>query len=148
MHYRNAAPADIPQLAALRKIQLTDEGVAPTCDIDDALHTFFARAMADGSLVEWLAVDGGQIIATAAIVFYPFPPTYTNPSGIKGYITNMYTADAYRGRGIATTMLQKLTDEARARGVHKLWLGASVMGKPVYLRFGFHETGDWLELTL
>ena len=148
MYYRIATPADIPDLALLRKKQLADEGIAPTCNIDDSLHAFFARAMADGSLAEWLALDNGQIIATAAIVFYPFPPTYTNPSGIKGYITNMYTADAYRGRGIATAMLQKLADEARARGVHKLWLGASVMGKPVYLRFGFRETDGWLEFTL
>ena len=148
MYYRIATPADIPDLAALRKKQLADEGIAATCNIDDSLHAFFARAMADNSLAEWLALDNGQIIATAAIVFYPFPPTYTNPSGIKGYITNMYTADAYRGRGIATAMLQKLADEARARGVHKLWLGASVMGKPVYLRFGFRETDGWLELTL
>jgi GNAT superfamily N-acetyltransferase len=98
--------------------------------------------------VEWVAEENNVIIATAAIVFYEFPPSYTNESGIKGYITNMYTAPAYRGRGIAASLLDKLRTEAKERKVQLLWLNASKMGRPVYQRLGFKDSYDWMELRL
>jgi ribosomal protein S18 acetylase RimI-like enzyme len=146
MIYRTATIDEIDTLAKLRKQQLVDEGISDNKDIDTELHDFFTKKMKDGSLVEWVVEEKGNIIATGAIAFYEFPPTYTNKSGLKGYITNMYTAPAYRGRGIATSLLDKLIAEAKERKVEKLWLGASKMGRPVYLNYGFKETDEWLEL--
>lgn len=146
MYYRTATIDDIEALVKLRKKQLIDEGIEANKDIDEELIIFFRKKLSDHSLVEWLVLDNETIIATAAIVFYDFPPTYTNKSGIKGYITNMYTAPEYRGKGIATSLLDKLVEEAKNRKVEKLWLGASKLGRPVYLKYGFKETNEWLEL--
>ncbi len=148
MDYRSAAERDIPALCEIRKRQLLDEGIEPAENIDEELHRYFAQKLSDGSLVELLAEDGGRIVATAAVAFMAFPPPYTNPSGVKGYITNMYTDPAYRGRGIASTLLRMLTDEAKKRGVTHLWLKASVHGKPVYERFGFKGSERYMELDL
>lgn len=147
MYYRTATVDDIEVLVELRKKQLVDEGIAANKDIDKALMNFFRKKLGDNSLIEWIVSDNDIIIATAAIVFYEFPPTYTNKSGIKGYITNMYTAPEYRGRGIATSLLDKLVEEAKNRKVEKLWLGASKLGRPIYLKYGFKETNEWLELS-
>lgn len=137
------------QLIHLRKKQLVDEGYEPNQDIDRELHDFFHNKMSDGSLIEWIVEDHGEIIATGAIIFYEFPPSYTNKSGKKAYITNMYTKENYRGQGIATKLLTKLVEEARIAGVSKIWLGASILGKPVYQKFGFQETkDDWMEFIL
>ena len=96
--------------------------------------------MKSGELVEWVAEeDDRRIIATAAVAFMDFPPTFANPSGKKGYITNMYTADKYRGRGIAGTLLKKLEQEARERGISNLVLHASKMGRKAYVKSGFSE---------
>lgn len=146
MIYRKADLEDLAILVELRKRQLVDEGIEPSIDIDEELVAFFREKMADGSLVEWVVVDQGEIIATAAIVFYWLPPSYTNRSGMKGYVTNMYTRSDYRKRGIATSLLQKLVEEAKARNVSKLWLGASKLGKPVYEQFGFRQMGEWLDM--
>ncbi len=148
MRYRRAAIQEIDKLAELRKQQLADEGISADKDIDAELQNFFTKKMNDGTLVEWIAEEEDVIIATAAIAFYEFPPTYTNKSGIKGYITNMYTMPEYRGRGLASSLLEKLVAEAKERGVEKLWLGASKMGRPVYLKFGFKETNEWLEMNI
>ena len=148
MEYRKANADEIPLLVELRKKQLVDEGIKPDKDIDAELEAFFRATMGDGSLIEWLAEDEGEVVACAAVVFYRFPPTYTNKSGKKAYITNMYTKDEYRGRGIATAMLRLLVDEAEAAGITKIWLGASKLGRPVYKKFGFRETDEWLELNL
>lgn len=148
MQYRLAKLDDIELLAELRKRQLVDEGSTPDKDIDAELTAFFTEKLTDGSMVEWVIEEGQELIATAAIIFYAFPPNYTNKSGLKGYVTNMYTAPAWRGRGLASSLLDRLTEEARRRGVSKLWLGASTMGRPVYLKYGFKESDQWLELDL
>lgn len=148
MNFRKANLNDITKLIELRKKQLIDEGIAPSEDIDDELYLFFNKKIQDGSLIEWVAEKNEEIIATGAVTFYEFPPTYTNKSGRKAYITNMYTREDYRGQGIATTMLNKLVSEAKIEGITKIWLAASKLGRPVYKKFGFKETDEMLEFDL
>ena len=74
--------------------------------MDAELSAFFHKHMADGSMVEWVVEEAGEIIATGAVVFYDFPPAFFDPVSIRGYVTNMYTAPAHRGQGIATRMLE------------------------------------------
>ncbi|MGG0454300.1 GNAT family N-acetyltransferase [Priestia megaterium] len=148
MKFRKATVNEIDQLIYLRKKQLVDEGIEPNQEIDTELKEFFTNKMSDGSLVEWIVEDNEEIIATGAIIFYEFPPTYTNKSGKKAYITNMYTKESYRGQGIATKLLTKLVAEAKTAGIIKIWLGASKLGRPVYKKFGFKETDGWLELDI
>jgi GNAT superfamily N-acetyltransferase len=146
--FRKATVNEIDQLIYLRKKQLVDEGIEPNQEIDTELKEFFINKMSDGSLVEWIVEDNEEIIATGAIICYEFPPTYTNKSGKKAYITNMYTKESYRGQGIATKLLTKLVAEAKTAGIIKIWLGASKLGRPVYKKFGFKEANEWLELDI
>lgn len=148
MEFRTAGPEDIPVLAEMRKRQILDERIRATSNIDAELTRWFGDKLGDGSLVEWVAVEDGAVIATAGIYFMEFPPSWTNPSGRKGYVTSMYTAPAWRGRGLATQLLERLKDEARARGIDRLWLGASPMGRPFFIRQGFRDTDEWMELDL
>lgn len=149
MEYRRAELNDIPQLSALRKKQLQDEGQKPDVDMDEQLLEYFQRKMTDGDLVEWVAEkEDGTIIATAAIVFMEFPPAFTNPTGRKGYVANMYTAEEYRGQGIAGALMRKLEQEAKNRGIKKLVLHASALGRKAYVKSGFHETDVVMEKDL
>lgn len=148
MKFCKATVNEIDQLIYLRKKQLVDEGIEPNQEIDTELKEFFTNKMSDGSLIEWIVEDNEEIIATGAIVFYKFPPTYTNKSGKKAYITNMYTKESYRGQGIATKLLTKLVAEAKTAGIIKIWLGASNLGRPVYKKFGFKEADELLELDI
>jgi GNAT superfamily N-acetyltransferase len=146
--FRKATVNEIDQLIYLRKKQLVDEGIEPNQEIDTELKEFFTNKMGDGSLIEWIVEDNDEMIATGAIIFFEFPPTYTNKSGKKAYITNMYTKESYRGQGIATKLLTKLVAEAKTAGIIKIWLGASKLGRPVYKKFGFKEADECLELDI
>jgi GNAT superfamily N-acetyltransferase len=146
--FRKATVNEIDKLIYLRKKQLVEEGIEPNQEIDTELKDFFTNKMGDGSLIEWIVEDNDEMIATGAIIFFEFPPTYTNKSGKKAYITNMYTKESYRGQGIATKLLTKLVAEAKTAGIIKIWLGASKLGRPVYKKFGFKETDEWLELDI
>ena len=140
MIFRRAEIEDVVRLIELRKLQLQDEGQTPDVDIDQKLDIFFKQKMQSGELVEWVAEDDtGRIIATAAVLFIEFPPGFTNPTGKKGYITNMYTADEYRGQGIAGLLLMKIERETKERGITNLMLHASEMGRKAYVKSGFRE---------
>ncbi len=148
LNYRKATLGDMNELIELRKRQLVDEGIKPSIEIDEELNNFFVNKLSDGSLIQWLVEENEEIIACGAVILYEFPPTYTNKSGKKAYITNMYTKENYRGQGIATSILKRLVAEVETLGVSKIWLGASKMGRPVYKKFGFQETDEWLELNI
>ena len=148
MKYRRADKEDIDILIDLRKKQLLDEGIQANQNIDSELKRFFEKALKDNTMIEWLVEDNGEVVASAAVVFYDFPPTYTNASGKKAYVTNMYTAPEYRGKGIATSLLTKLVEDTKRAGIAKMWLGASKLGRPVYKKFGFKDTDEWLELNI
>ncbi|MBI0581263.1 GNAT family N-acetyltransferase [Neobacillus cucumis] len=148
MKYRKANINDIDQLVELRKKQLVDEGIEPNIEIDRELYVFFKNKLSDGTLVQWLVEDHEEIIGCGAVIFYEFPPSYTNKTGKKAYIANMYTNENYRGQGIATKLLTKLVVEVKSSGISKIWLGASKLGRPVYKKFGFRETDEFLELNM
>ena len=148
MKYRKADIHDLDAVCEIRKRQLIDEGISPDINIDEQLRGYFTKALQGNDFIEYLAGDEKETIATAAILFLPFPPSYTNPSGIRAYITNIYTAPAYRGQGIASDLLNRLIEEARGRNVHGIFLSASKMGKIVYSRFGFQEADEWMEMDL
>ena len=84
-----------------------------------------------------LVLAGGELAATGAVSFYEVMPTCHTPTGKKAYIMNMYTAPAWRRRGLATRVLDRLVRECRARGVDTITLEATAMGRPVYERYGF-----------
>ena len=148
MRYRKATMNDVAIMIELRKRQLIDEGIEPLITIDGELQSFFERKLTEGTLIQWLVEDQDEVVACGAVLFYEFPPSYTNKTGKRAYIANMFTDEHYRGRGIAKELLAKLVLEVRAAGIWKIWLGASEKGRPVYQKFGFIEGNDYLELDL
>ena len=147
--FRKASQSDMDQLARIRMKQLRDEGQTEDTDIHGEIVRYLSDKMTSGELIEWVAEDlNGEIAATAAIVFMELPPSFNNTLGIKGYITNMYTKDEYRGRGLAGLLMEKLEQEALDRGITKLFLHASVMGRRAYAKVGYAETDLLMEKTL
>lgn len=146
MHIRKATIDDLNTIVKLRKQQLIDEGSNPIIDIDHDLETFFTNVITDESLYQLLAIADEEVIATGAIIYYPFPPSYINQSGERAYVTNIYTHPNFRGRGLAQKIISLLIKDAEARDIKKIFLAASPLGKPVYKKLGFEEAPEWMEI--
>lgn len=146
MHIRKATIDDLNTIVKLRKQQLIDEGSNPIIDIDHDLETFFTNVITDESLYQLLAIEDEEVIATGAIIYYPFPPSYINQSGERAYVTNIYTHPNFRGRGLAQKIISLLIKDAEARDIKKIFLAASPLGKPVYKKLGFEEAPEWMEI--
>lgn len=66
----------------------------------------------------------------------PGPET---PTGRYGYVCSMVTEPSWRGRGLATGVLEGLLRWFADRDVRKVDLHASSEGEPIYRRLGFAE---------
>ena len=148
MIIRKATVNDAKLLYEVRKLQLIDEGIDPNCDIDSELSAFFKKWLESEDFIQLIAEEDGKLLSTAAVIYYDLPPSFTNKIGVRGYVTNVYTAPEHRRKGLSKMLLTKLLDDARSRGIKKLWLGASKLGRPLYEKLGFIQQESYMELTL
>lgn len=148
--YRKAGPEDLELLVRTRiEVLRAANGLADTVDMSDVEEQswgYYREALESGEHVAYLVFDGGELAGAGGVSFYRLLPTYHNPSGENGYIMNMYTRPAYRRRGIAYKTLDLLVAAARERGVSRITLEATRMGRPLYEKYGFVGLGDEMEL--
>lgn len=145
MEYRLATTDDMELLIDFRKRLLVEEGQIVSSNIDEQLRSFFEKQLNSDQFVQWIIEEEKSAIATGGIQFISFPPSYSNPTGIRGYILNMYTAPESRGRGLAKQLVERLLADATERNVHHIFLISSPMGKPLYKKIGFKENDIYME---
>lgn len=144
--FRKATEKDISELVELRIKQLVDEGYPEVIDIRCELNRYFFDSLLNSSLICWLGLSNGVVIATAGLCFYQFTCSFSNPTGINAYITNMYTSNKVRKQGIATLLVDKLLTQAKALGYTTVKLHASEHGRGVYEKAGFVPAGGYMRL--
>ncbi|MBO4903387.1 MAG: GNAT family N-acetyltransferase [Lachnospiraceae bacterium] len=152
--YKRLTENDLDRIIKMRIDQLTEEYTAEgktvpdDVDLEAALMDFYRRNMAAGTYVSWLAFDGDKIVGTSGMSFAQKPPYFTCPSGKLGILSSMYTDPAYRRRGIAMELLDRVVKEAKAYGCGTIYITASNMGVKLYEAYGFKHNGNFLQLNL
>lgn len=148
--YRRAGLEDLELLVRTRiEVLRAANGLADTVDMSDMeeqARRYYRAALESGEHVAYLVFDGRELAGAGGVSFYRLLPTYHNPTGENGYIMNMYTRPACRRRGIAYKTLDLLVAAARERGVSRITLEATSMGRPLYEKYGFKGLGDEMEL--
>jgi GNAT superfamily N-acetyltransferase len=139
--YYQATELDIPALASLRIAFISELQGKPEAEVTERLRTslshFFRKAFQDRSYIAWLARDEDEIVSVGGMALWTLPGNFINHEGRKGYIMNMYTVPTHRRRGLCSQILTRLTDTARAMGVHSFELHATAEGERVYVKNGF-----------
>lgn len=119
---RDATPADLPAIAALREAA------------GWAAHPWALRAVV------------GQPYATCVVAVDDSDQPIAVGSGIDyrpiGFIGNMIVAEAHRRRGIGSAILDAVSRWLEAAGCRRLELNATSEGRPLYERHRFSSTGD------
>ena len=138
--YRIATIGDVEAIARLKWEMEAERHPELQVDRD----AFFAAARASvhseierGAHIAFLAEADGEPIACAILIWWMMLPSITDFHRSRGYVSSVYTAPAYRHRGIARRLMQNLMARAREMGLSRLILWASEMGRPLYLDLGF-----------
>lgn len=113
--------------------QQTEESVN---DLKLHLRQYFTEGI-DKKYICWLAKDGDEIVGIGGMTVREHPGSFRNPTGIMGYVMNMYTVPSHRRRGISTAILHRLVESGKLMGISMFELQATKLGEPVYRKYGF-----------
>lgn len=145
IEYRKLTVKELDVFIDMRINQLREEGADEDIDLKPALKNYYERHMADGTFVSWIALDGDRIIGTSGMSFVEKPSYFGCPNGKIGLLSSMFTANSYRRRGIAKTLLEKVINEAKEYGCGTVQITASDMGVLLYTDFGFRKNGNFMQ---
>ncbi len=148
---RRAGTADVDLLADLRVAMRRDIGDLAAPDeaaVAEANRCYLREKLPSDELVALVAEAEGRIVGTGWLVLFRKPPSSGNMSGVEGYVLNMYTEPAWRGRGIARRLVEEMLAIAREAGAPLVWLRATEAGRRVYEKLGFAENPRYLQVKL
>ena len=146
--YRKLTEKDLDTFISMRITQLREEGATDEMDLSPALMDYYQRHLANVTFVSWLALDGDRIIGTSGMSFVEKPPYFGCPTGRIGLLSSMYTNPDYRRKGIASELLRRVVEDARAYGCGTVQITASDMGVLLYSDFGFVKNKNFMQYKL
>ncbi len=112
----------------------------------DAMRDYFQRTMSTDEFLAWVAEAEGQVVAISGLVFFERPPDAGNPAGVEAYLMNMYTLPAWRGRGLASALLDEIIGFVRTTPARRISLHATDAGRSIYESAGFLPATSGMEL--
>lgn len=138
---------DAPTIAAQRVKMFQDNNyvpVAPWEALEHNMEAWIRSKLHDGTYAGWLVEDGLEIIAGAGVWFMEFPPHWMHPEPMRPYLLNFYVSPQFRGRGLVKRLMDLAVAESSRRGAHLAVLHASPMGRPIYEKLGWADTGEMM----
>jgi GNAT superfamily N-acetyltransferase len=152
MQIRSAEPQDLDVLCRLRIEFLTEyRGLTPDAVSDhfvDQTRRFFQRKQADGTVLSWIAEDGGRTVGIVSVVLQDAPPHPEDPRSVEGLLINMFVRQPERGRGIGRLLLRACLASGPDYGIRRFNLYATEAGRSLYVNEGFSNRDDWMVLQL
>ena len=100
-----------------------------------------------GNQITVLAIDE-KVVGCATMCYIDMIPTFHRPSGKIAHLMNVYTNSQYRRQGIALHILSILINEAKEKGITKISLDATELGRPLYEKLGFVPSDDYMILNV
>jgi N-acetylglutamate synthase-like GNAT family acetyltransferase len=137
---RKATIADSLELARMRWDFQQEFGKQPACSQQEFIkecNKFFMQHLNEQNFVCWVAEHNNQIIAHACLHLIQKIPKPRELLSYVGYLTNCYTIETYRNKGIGNKLLHHLIDDARAQGTELLIVWPSEKSFSFYERAGF-----------
>jgi GNAT superfamily N-acetyltransferase len=147
--YRMAAETDVDELAQMRwDFRLEEAPGATRHDQATFLHActaFLRQGLAEQRWTYWVAEQDAQIVSHIYIQRIPKVPKPNRLDDALGYVTNVYTRPAYRGKGIGTQLMTHVLQWARAQDLESLIVWPSETSVRFYEQAGFRGSPDMLE---
>jgi GNAT superfamily N-acetyltransferase len=128
---RTATAEDAVEIARHRYPEASDGRLR------DNYAVWVAGAMVRGTYLGWLTETGGEPVAGAGLTLLEWGPTKRSANPYRARIVNVYTAPAWRRKGLAPRLVARCLDAARSQGIVQVGLSASDEARAMYLSLGF-----------
>ena len=136
---RPATIADVPHIVHQREQMFRDMGIpAAFDDMSAAMESWLRHAIPAKTYLGWIAAGaGGEIAGGAGLIVIPWPPGPMSMDPRCGFVFNVYTQPAHRGRGLGRQLMEAIHEWCRAEGIERVVLNASTFGRPLYESMGY-----------
>jgi GNAT superfamily N-acetyltransferase len=150
VEFRLATAADVDSLVERRASFLAE---LTGCDpgdpvLLDAMSLYFSEKLATQEFTAYVAAVNGCIIATSGMIVRQNPPSAKNLEGREAFVLNVFTVPGWRGRGIATALLERTIAAARQARCGRIVLHAAERAVAIYARAGFVPVASEMRLDL
>ena len=140
--YDIATKDDIKELIRLRIAYMMDDFGSVSEDeriaLDKQLPDYFLRKLGS-ELIAFVARDENRIVSVAYLLIIEMPANLMLLNGIYGDVLNVYTEPEYRGKGLATRLMNNLIEYGKKAGLGRIDLMATDDGYPIYKKVGFED---------
>ena len=147
--YRAAAEADLDELAQMRWDFRLEEAPGATrhdqATFLKACVAFLQQGLREGRWTYWVALVDAQIVSHIYVQRVAKVPKPNRLDDALGYVTNVYTRPAYRGRGIGSELMSHVLVWAKAHDLEGLIVWPSEASVGFYERAGFRGSSEMLE---
>lgn len=137
---------DIDVIVQHRRAMFEDMGYSDTAALDamDERYRVWVRDKIERDVyLGWFVLDeSGTVAAGVGVWLQEWQPVPFDPSGLRGYVLNVYTAPHYRRRGLARYLMRMLLDACKGQGINSLYLHSSDEARHLYETLGFVLTNE------
>ncbi len=153
VRYRPACLDDSPALARMRW-EFRVEDYPALLETEDAAafiaacERWIRHRLALGTWTVWLAEVDREVVAHAFVNLVEKVPSPGRVNDRWGYVTNVYTLPAFRGRGIGGVLVEWVKAWALGADLELLLLWPSEASREFYARAGFEAVTDAVNLEL
>lgn len=139
-----ATAEDLPEIVRMKLLMFTEAGHADLL-AENAFEVILAdyRRLYAGSLARhFVAKFGASIVGCAGALLKDDLPFRYFKTSRYGFIGDVYTCSANRGRGIASRLSADALAWLRSQNIGMVRLLASEDGRPIYSRLGFTSSDE------
>jgi len=106
----------------------------------EANRAHFEAGFREGSVVLLLALVDDSLAGCAMLQEQRMIPNLSVPSGRTGMVLNVMVREAFRRQGVGQALMRAIEEEGGRRGLDRLDLKASELGRPLYQKLGWGDS--------
>ncbi len=149
---RRARVSDLPVLVRHRHEMWMEAGTKAQkqrWDRDKGKYAPWARSQfRAGRFLGWVAETDNGVLAGSGCLWLRLGHRVAKSRTVQPYLLSMYTEKGFRGRGIASAIVESAIKWSKKKNFRTIFLHATTQGRRVYAKCGFKRTGEMrLDLT-
>ncbi len=133
------------RMETLQEVFASEKNSFPE-NLEEENRRYYQRAIPAGEHIACFACADGETVGCGGLCLYREMPSPENPNGWCAYLMNIYCRPVYRRQGVGEAIVNWLLDQAKERGITKIYLETSGDGRHLYEKIGFTEMRDMMIL--
>ena len=146
LRIRRARLIDLEHLVSQRRTMWAEIGITDRQELrraDREYRSWARNGLRNGTLLGWIVEDEKkQVAGSGCLWLQPIQPRPGIRTSFQPYLLSMYTEPSFRGKGVASKIVDEAKRWSKKKRFPQLVLHASKMGRRVYSGRGFKRSWE------